>query len=47
MARWILSDDELRTEDENVAEMTRELGFQKRGSKIVAALTAAVREASV
>jgi hypothetical protein len=47
MARWILSDDALRTEDEKVAEMMRELGFQKRGSKIMAALTAAVGEASL
>jgi very-short-patch-repair endonuclease/DNA polymerase III delta prime subunit len=40
VARWIESDDQLRTEDELVAEMMRELGFQRRGKKVVARLTA-------
>ena len=42
LARWIRSDDALRTEDELVREMMRELGFQKRGKNIVARLTNAV-----
>jgi very-short-patch-repair endonuclease len=42
LARWIRSDDALRTEDELLREMMRELGFQKRGKNIVARLTAAI-----
>jgi very-short-patch-repair endonuclease len=42
LARWIRSDDALRTEDELIREMMRELGFQKRGRKIVARLTDAI-----
>jgi very-short-patch-repair endonuclease len=42
LARWIRSDDALRTEDELLREMMNELGFQKRGSKIVARLAAAI-----
>ena len=45
LARWIKSDELLRTEDELVTEMMRELGFQRRGSKIVRRLTAAIRGA--
>jgi hypothetical protein len=42
LARWMRSDDALRTEDELLREMMRELGFQKRGKNIVARLTAAI-----
>jgi hypothetical protein len=42
LARWIRSDDALRTEDELLREMMRELGFQKRGKNIAARLTAAI-----
>jgi very-short-patch-repair endonuclease len=45
LARWIESDDRLRTEDELLDEMMRELGFQKRGSRIVTAITQAIRQA--
>lgn len=43
LARWIQSDTLLRTEDEMIEEMMRELGFRRRGSRIVAALTLAIR----
>jgi very-short-patch-repair endonuclease len=39
---WIESDTLLRTEDQLLAEMMRILGFQRRGSKITATLTAAI-----
>ena len=39
LIRWIESDTLLRTEDELLAEAIRQLGFRKRGSRIVAALT--------
>jgi len=42
---WIESDDLLRTEDEVIAEAMDELGFQRRGSRIVAVLRSAVRQA--
>ena len=42
LARWIRSDDVLRTEDELLVEMMRELGFQRRGKNVVARLTAAI-----
>jgi very-short-patch-repair endonuclease len=42
LARWIRSDDALRTEDELLREMMHELGFQKRGKNIVARLSAAI-----
>jgi hypothetical protein len=42
LAQWIRSDDVLRTEDELLDEMMRELGFQKRGRNIVARLTDAI-----
>jgi very-short-patch-repair endonuclease len=45
LIRWIESDDLIRTEDELVLETMRELGFQKRGKKIVAAIEAAIRQA--
>ena len=43
LARWVTIDDELRTEDELVQEMMRELGFQRRGKNVVARLTTAIR----
>jgi len=42
LAQWIRSDDMLRTEDELLQEMMRELGFQRRGKNVVARLTAAI-----
>jgi len=42
LADWIESDTLLRTEDQLLAEMMRILGFVKRGSRIVAALTTAI-----
>lgn len=45
LVRWIESDDVLRTEDELLEETMRELGFRKRGSRIVAAITQAIRTA--
>jgi very-short-patch-repair endonuclease len=45
LVRWIESDDLIRTEPELVMEMVRELGFQKRGKKIVAAIEAAILQA--
>jgi very-short-patch-repair endonuclease/DNA polymerase III delta prime subunit len=45
LVRWIESDDLIRTEDELVLEVMGDLGFQKRGKRIVAAIFAAVRQA--
>lgn len=45
LIRWIESDDRLRTEDELLEETLRDLGFQKRGSRIVTAITQAIRKA--
>ena len=43
LARWIKTDDALRTEDELLQEMMRELGFQRRGKNVVTRLTTAIR----
>ncbi len=43
LARWILSDTLLRTDEELMAEMRSELGFKRRGIRIDSALTAVVR----
>ena len=43
--RWIESDDLVRTEDDLLFETMCELGFQKRGSRIVDTISAAIREA--
>jgi very-short-patch-repair endonuclease len=43
LCRWILSDTLLRTDDELLDEMRNELGFQRRGSQIVARLQASIR----
>jgi very-short-patch-repair endonuclease len=42
LARWIRSDDALRTQDELLQEMIRELGFQRRGKNVVTRLTTAI-----
>jgi very-short-patch-repair endonuclease len=42
LARWIRSDDALRTQDELLQEMMRELGFQRRSKNVVTRLTAAI-----
>jgi hypothetical protein len=43
LLRWIRSDTLLRTDEELLERAIEELGFQRRGSRIVAALTAAIR----
>ena len=43
VVRWIVSDLRLRTDEEIIDEAVRELGFQRRGVKIVAAIEAAIR----
>jgi very-short-patch-repair endonuclease len=45
LIRWIESDTLLRTEDALLAEAMRQLGFKKRGSRIVAALAVAISQA--
>jgi hypothetical protein len=40
--KWIESDDILRTEDELLAETMVELGFARRGNRVVAAIMAAI-----
>ena len=45
LIQWIKSDTLLRTEDELLSEALRQLGFKKRGSRIVAGLTDAIRDA--
>jgi very-short-patch-repair endonuclease len=46
IAKWLLEDDSrLRTDDELLAEMMSELGFQRRGAKITAALRQAIKTA--
>jgi very-short-patch-repair endonuclease len=47
LARWIRSDDGLRTEDELLQEMMRELGFQRRGKNVVARLMTAITRSAV
>lgn len=42
---WIESDTLLRTEDELLAEAVRVLGFGRRGSRITAAIIAAIAQA--
>ena len=43
--RWLESDGRLRTEDELLSEAMQELGFKRRGTKIVAALRKAIAAA--
>jgi very-short-patch-repair endonuclease len=42
LVRWIQSDDQLRTDDELLEEAIDELGFDRRGSRIVAAIREAI-----
>ena len=44
LARWIKSDTLLRTDDEILSEMVTELGYSRRGSRIVDAFRAAIRD---
>ena len=44
LVEWILSDTLLRTDEELMAEMRRELGFRRRGSRIDAALGRAIAQ---
>lgn len=45
LVRWIESDGRLRTEDEVLVEVMTDLGFQRRGNRIVSTLRAAIRRA--
>ncbi len=45
LVRWIDSDTLLRTEEQLLDEVTRELGFQRKGPRIREAVLAAIREA--
>ncbi len=45
IVRWIESDTLLRTEDQVLAEVVRVLGFQRRGTRIVAAMQQAIAQA--
>jgi hypothetical protein len=42
LIQWINSDGPLRTQEELIAEAVNELGFQRRASRIVAVLEAAI-----
>jgi hypothetical protein len=42
MIRWVESDGCLRTDEELVTEVIEALGFKRRGSRIVAAIQAAL-----
>ncbi|PYV03941.1 MAG: hypothetical protein DMG10_09535 [Acidobacteria bacterium] len=44
LIRWINSDGQLRTDDELVDEMVRELGFARRGARIEAAVREAIQD---
>lgn len=43
LAAWIESDTLLRTEDQLIAELMHELGFERRGKNVAAALEQAIR----
>ena len=45
LVRWIESDDLVRTQDELARETLRELGFARRGKKIVTAIESAIERA--
>jgi very-short-patch-repair endonuclease len=45
LVRWIESDDLLRTEEELIVETMRELGFQRRGSRVDSTIREAIRRA--
>jgi hypothetical protein len=42
LVRWLNSDGHLRTDDELVSEMVRELGFTRRGARIEASVREAI-----
>jgi very-short-patch-repair endonuclease len=44
LVRWIGSDGRLRTEDDIITEAIRELGYKKRGSRILVALRTAIQD---
>jgi hypothetical protein len=46
LARWITTDNVLRTEDELLQEMMRELGFQRRGKNVVSRLATAIAQSA-
>jgi len=43
MVRWVESDGKLRTDDEIMSEVVRELGFFRRGTRIVEAVNAVIQ----
>jgi Arc/MetJ family transcription regulator len=43
LLHWVLSDDQLRTDDEIVTEMVSILGFSRRGARIEAAIKTAIQ----
>jgi very-short-patch-repair endonuclease len=45
LVRWVESDGILRTEDELLREVMDELGFQRRGSRVVSRIAEAIRQA--
>ena len=47
LARWLNSDTLVRTDDELLVEMRRELGFKRGGSRVNAAILAAIHAARV
>ncbi|HMS59627.1 MAG TPA: hypothetical protein PKA49_12335 [Tepidiformaceae bacterium] len=45
MVQWVQSDGKLRTDDEIAAEVREALGFARRGTRIDAAVEAAIEAA--
>ena len=43
VVKWVKSDGRLRTEDEMIRDVMQALGFRKKGSRIVAAIRAAMK----
>jgi len=43
--QWVWSDGRLRTDEETLEEMIRELGFQRRGPRIVSSIREAITRA--
>ena len=44
IARWIRSDTLLRTDEELLEAVMADLGFQRRGKKIISTISAAARQ---
>lgn len=44
LVRWIESDTLLRTEDEVLAQVMQDLGFERRGKNIISAIRQAIRD---